>query len=79
MTANFTRGSVALLHYLRLKVMKAVDDCNSRFSVEDAQSAEPLSKFDCDDPYHFMCVHYLGSTRLISHTSFVSGHMASSV
>ena len=51
-TTDFTRGSVALLHYLRLKVMKAIDDCNSRFSVvgEDAyaKSAEPLSEFDND-------------------------------
>ena len=49
-TTDFTRGSVALLHYLRLKVMKAIDDCNSRFSIvgEDAKSAEPLSEFDND-------------------------------
>ena len=50
MTTDFTRGSIALLHYLRLKVMKAIDDCNSRFSVvgEDAKSAEQLSEFDND-------------------------------
>ena len=38
MTTDFARGSVALLDYLKLKVMKAIDDCNSRFTTINKDS-----------------------------------------
>ena len=57
-TTDFTRGSVALLHHLKLKVMKAIDDCNSRFAAidenseeldKDSSSTESESDSDCYD------------------------------
>lgn len=50
LTTDFTRGSIALLHHLKLKVMKAIDDCNSRFSIinKDSKIAEPLPESDGD-------------------------------
>ena len=45
---DFARGSVALLHYLKLKVRKAIDDCNSRFTTinKDSRMAESLQDED---------------------------------
>ena len=51
-TTDFIRGSIALLHHLKLKVMKVIEDCNSRFAtinkdlIVTESSAESLANED---------------------------------
>lgn len=55
---DYSRGAVALLHHLKLKVMKAIDDCNSRFAaihtskiVETLQDDEASSSSESESDF----------------------------